>query len=270
MSPQRAAVPSGCFGLCHAEGGGGIGLAVQRLAIDARAGRSTCTELGSPPGRTLRGDESLTSAWISTGQDSTKVTPLDLPGQASTRRSMAQPATRLLAPIGVIGRRTLDALPYRTIRRRTGDPWRLQVAHDPVDHATDVASGPAQRGDSEPHDTAQTRPPAGFPKGNLQACARRIWSSGRTRSRVGPGLAEWSCRQWRIIVWWLGPVRMGSRLGWCGDAGAGRVERSWPRPWGRCQRARRLGVHERRGAAGVLVGSTQAAAAAGADPTRGL
>jgi hypothetical protein len=177
------------FGSRDAEHRSRVGLAGSR---SPRTGAGGCARarLGSSPNQALRGNEPFTGLCIPTGQNSSNVVPLDDASEACRVGGSAEPTSRFLAAVGVIARRTLGAAPCRAVRRRTGQPFRLEVADDTADHPADVASSPAQRGHRELHEIAETRPPAGIPKGNLQTCARRIWSSGTSRSCVGRGFGR--------------------------------------------------------------------------------
>jgi hypothetical protein len=127
---------------------------------------------------------------------------LDLAVQAGGTGCPAEPTAWLLAAVGVVLRRpTVFA---RSGRRGRGRRLWSEVAHDAVNHLADGAPGASQWCDREPHGRRGPGRPAGFPKGNLQVCARRICPSATTVVCQMRWLPGWPCGRWTLIVRWPG------------------------------------------------------------------
>ncbi len=167
------------LGLRDVQSGGDVGLVVQTHPVESGPGGHPRSEVCSAASGPLGGDQPLAGTGIPAREDRGEVLPPDLAPQAGHISGAAEPTTGLLAPVRVVPGWAVDA-PRRT-GLRANRLW-LEVPDDPIDDATDVAPGAAQRGDGELHDPVLATTPAGFPKGNLQMCARRIGASRTTRS----------------------------------------------------------------------------------------
>ena len=172
--------------------------------------------LGRPAGGALGRVESLPGVGIPTREQCGEVVPLDGAPQHGGLGTGTEPSAGLLTAVGVVPGRTFGASGPGPDRRPGGR--RLQVADDPVDDPGEIAPGAAQRCDGEPHWAARSGRPAGFPKGNLQVCARRILPSATTIAWRGAMLPGRRGRRRRVID--RGPGRGRGRVRW--GAGGGR------------------------------------------------
>lgn len=177
---RQASERDGCAGIehpldlpvSHPECRCGVGHPIEPLTIHADARVRARTQRRAAAGRALGGDQPLVVVWIATGEHGRKVRPLHDTDEPGAFRCTAEPSAGFLATVGVVplgptGARRRSRTGSRSLGRR------LEVADDRVHDADCVGPPAAERRHREPHREPRAGGPAGFPKGNLQMCARR-------------------------------------------------------------------------------------------------